>query len=413
MDRATVVVDFGKGEGAITMDYGANEDDNWMDFADYVEIHDFHKDVDSKYIRVWASSQKYRQSTIPLLEDGSYDFTNLDKFVNAVLESDATPFMVFVHSPGTYGEGHAENPPVSDGDFADYVANVVQHYADEYGDISNWYFEVWNEPSTEIWWEGDYPRYVSLYNAVHLRIKEIAPNSKGGGFSDSFAGDRESTARLNKFVENSEMDFVSVHLYGNVLDENPNKKMAQTEFIFYDLILKLRSIIDEDIEIVQGEYNSDSREEQMEHLDEPYTAAWYASALIWQIKSQEVSLEMFYSGTSNFVSSGFGMWSKDQSSTFRLWPTYNMKKNFVEYNQKGSLVVESESFSKFLDVLAVENSDGRFITLVNKKNQKVLVTVKINEGLGLVDLDGREYEISEGEAGLSMDPYEIKFLKVN
>ena len=52
--------------------------ESWEKSKQYPEIHDFHRDVNSEYIRVWVSSQSYRKSTVPLQEDGTYDFINLD-----------------------------------------------------------------------------------------------------------------------------------------------------------------------------------------------------------------------------------------------------------------------------------------------------------------------------------------------
>ena len=118
------LVDLSNPTGKINILYGANEDDNWVDFAEHTSIHKYHTDVQSEYIRVWVSSPKNRLSTIPLQDDGSYDFTNLDKFINGVLQSGATPFMVFAHAPFTFGKGWNENPPLSDQVFAEYVQTI-------------------------------------------------------------------------------------------------------------------------------------------------------------------------------------------------------------------------------------------------------------------------------------------------
>ena len=324
--ETNVTIDFRKSLGKIYMNYGANEDDNWVDFVNSPEIHDFHRDVNSEYIRVWVSSQSYRESTVPLQYDGTYDFTNLDSFINAVLETDAIPFMVFAHAPSTYDEGHAQPPPVTDVWFADYVETVVKHYKDACQnnqlvkpcDVNDWYFEIWNEPSTSIWWEDNPPRFVTMFNTVYPRIKAIAPDAKVGGYSLAFFKTYKNE-RLKRFLQYAEMDFISVHHFGNAIDgdSNEKEKMMRVKELLYDSILDLRSFIEKykpnkAIKIVNSEYNSDYRAEYMPHLDEPFTATWYASALIWEIKTQDVSLELFYSGTSNLPDKGFGMWSKSR-----------------------------------------------------------------------------------------------------
>lgn len=421
------VVDLSQYTGKLNILYGANEDDNWMDFADFIDIHGYHTHVNSEYIRVWVSSPENRESTIPLQEDGSYNFTNLDKFINAVLKSGATPFVVFAHAPYTFGKGHGEDPPENDHEFADYVQTIVKYYNDACKNnqlvkpcnVNNWYFEIWNEPCTEIWWESDPPRYVTLYNIIYPKIKSVAPNSKVGGFSGSFLGDRSNNTNLIKFLQNSQMDFISIHHYGNVLYGYSNKKMKYIKFIYHDTMLELREVIRKfhaDIEIIEGEYNSDSREEYMPYLDEAFTAAWYASALIWQIKSQNVSLEMFYSGTSNRLNGGFGMWSKGSDGVFKLWPVYFMKKSFVKYNKKGSDLFHTSSSSDFLDMLAVRNFDHVFITVVNKQDIECTAYIKVLEHnytyLMNTEDNDEKYYIYENTASIPLKPYEVMFCEL-
>lgn len=422
-------IDFEKRIGQINIGYGANEDDNWVDFANYPEIHDFHRDVKSKYIRVWVSSQSYRESTIPPPLEGYYDFTNINKFINAVIKADALPFVVFAHAPGTFAEGHGQPPPESDEEFADYVAALVEHFKDvcndnKYAkpcDVNEWYFEIWNEPFGSNWWDGNPPRYAEMFNTVYPRIKAIAPGAKVGGYSLVFSR-ASKNERLKKFLQHSEMDFISVHHYGNSLreDVSEEEKMMRVKELLYDYVIVLRSFINKykpnsDVEIVNSEYNSDHREEYMPYLDEQYTATWYASALIWEIKSQEIGIELFYSGTSNFPDKGFGMWSKDRGGSFGLWPVYYMKKSFVKYNKPGSLILDADYNHHSIDILAVENIQGKFITLVNKldKDNSIrleLLNIKAKE---LVDLKSqKKYSVLSNSVQINLEPYEVKFLQV-
>ncbi len=427
-------INFNRNAGEIKIDYGANEDDNWMAFANSSQIGALHRNVNSRYLRVWVSSQWYRESTVPLKAGGAYDFSNLDRFINAVLKIDAIPFVVFAHAPGTYGEGNGEDPPANDAQFADYVEQVVQHYRDACQssrlakpcNVNEWYFEIWNEPYTKIWWEGNPPRYVSLFNAVYPRIKDIAPDAKVGGFGAWFLRGT-NTDRLKKFLKGSRMDFISIHHYGNILNKHAGEeeKMSDVKFIHYDLILSLRSLISrykpgQEVEIIEGEYSSDYTSGYMPHLDEKFTAAWYASALIWQIKSQEVSAELFYAGTSLHKDKGFGMWSNELD----LWPVYFMKESFVKYNKKGSSVFETEYPEGLFDVLAVENDGGKFITIVNKQNKNSLINITFTGGnfsnavdLGYSEKDVQgsifKYAISNGKLEVSLQPYEVKFMQVN
>jgi len=384
----------------LKLKYGINENGNWEGFADSALAEELHKNLKNDYVRVWISSQWYRPSTIPVKSDGRVDYINSDKFINAVLKTGATPFIVFAHAPGTYGEAHGEVPPENDHEFAQYVADFVMYYkqACENGqlaaqcDVNDWYFEIWNEPFNDIWWDGTVPRYVRMYNVVALNIKAIAPDAKVGGFGTSFFPG--NIKRIRQFLENSDMDFISLHHYGNTYHEYANdaKKMREVKNVHYDTVLDLRRLIDESedqpVEIVMSEYAPSYKSDYRDQLDEQYTAAWYASALIWQIKSQEVAVELYYSGTSLHSDIGFGMWSNE----FNAWPVYDMKVQFVRYNIPGSLLLDDGITDRDVDALLVQNEMGRHLTIVNKINEEQVVQTE----WGSIDLE----------------PYEVRFMSV-
>jgi hypothetical protein len=428
-DRSnTAVVDLTKQIGTVEMTYGANEDDNWMGFSKNSETHELHKTAGSKYIRVWISNPDWRESTIPLTE-GIYDFTNLDNFVNAVLNSDAIPFILFAHAPqelSIRGKADNSNPPIDLDKFADYVAYTVTHLRESFEQssidkyhVNNWYIEIWNEPWQDIWWQDEIPLYVKLYNTVYESIKEIAPNAKVGGYSLEYHTNH-NPYRLKQLITYCKLDFVSLHHYGNSIRENSTdaQKMKNVKKLFYDSIIDLNNLIEElspgeQIQIINSEYNSDYRESYMSHLDEQFTAAWYASALIWQIKSQIITLEMFYSGTSPRDNRGFGMWSISEDNSLNPWPVYQMKEKFTQINKKGARLFATYSNSDFLDILAVENNDDVFITIVNKKKINCDARIRIihNHFSHLIKVNNLEkYYITNEVAEFPLEPYEVAFL---
>ncbi|MHA2284044.1 MAG: GH39 family glycosyl hydrolase [Promethearchaeota archaeon] len=423
-------VDLNERIGKISIDYGANEDDNWIDFANDDRTHEFHRQAGSKYIRVWISSPDWRESTIPL-SGGRYNFTNLDNFINAVLNSDAIPFIVFAHAPQELSIGRKasnENPPVDLNAFAHYVGSVVTHLKESCKhsyfkkcDLNDWYFEIWNEPWKELWWRDEIPLYVKLYEKTYEKIKEIAPDTKVGGYSLAYYNQYDSI-KLRKLLENSKLDFISIHHYGNTIKVNSNEseKMKNVKELFYDSILDLYALIHElapgrEIQIIVSEYNSDFRANYMPHLDEQFTAAWYALSLIWQIKSQKIDLEIFYSGTSNRVNGGFGMWSKKQNNTYNLWPVYYMKRRFIQLNKKGSSIFNTHSNYKFLDMLAVENEEGIFLTIVNKIDKAYTTNIKLHDcgHTYLVNMiNAEKFIILNETVEVDLKPYEVKFFKI-
>jgi len=425
--HSDILVDMTNSVGTIGMIYGANENDNWEDFAYDEEPKAFHTDVGSELIRVWAASPIWRTSTVPLKEDGIYDFSALDDFVGAVLAINATPFMVFAHEPGTVGKAYDERPPENIAIFVDYIGTVVSHYDEECRkghftspcDIDDWYFEIWNEPENDIWWKSTAPLYPELFNAASKRIKEISSDAKVGGFSLPVV-DPEGRKRLKAFASRSTPDFFSFHHFGNAIDSEADEaeKMASISHMFSGTIVEARKLLDKQglhaVELINSEYNSDSREEFMNTLDDQFTAAWYASALIWQIESDEVTAELFYSGTSLQSDGGFGMWSKDRDGRYGTWPVYDMKKWFVRLNKQGSTILYSWSYSPGIDLLAVRNGNDVYITIVNKKDASNKVAATIIGALSIKDVvSGKSYTTHDDMVDVWLEPYDIRFFKIS
>jgi len=427
----STLVDTSQQIGKVTLRYGANEDDNWMDFARDVTTHELHRDVGSEYIRVWVSDPDWRESTIPL-RGNEYDFANLDAFINAVIDSDAIPYILFAHSPPELRKRYSHNtnaPPDDIEEFANYVHEVMVHLDRmcrngiwKTCDINKWYFEIWNEPWEDIWWQDSVPLYVRLYNETYRRIKEVAPQAKVGGYSLSFTNS-VSREKVERLLKQCELDFISIHHYGNTLKERSSEsdRMDNVKDLFYESVLRLEQFIlemaeDKQITIVNSEYSSDYRASYMLHLDEQYTAAWYASALIWQIKSMGIDLEMYYSGTSNQQHGGFGMWSKRPDGSYTSWPVFHMKKQFVAFNAYGADVYYTNSESRDIDIIAVNNAGRIFVTLVNKDewSHTVQISVKGHHHAQMVNTADKSemYFIGGSASSIPIGSYEVKFFEI-
>jgi xylan 1,4-beta-xylosidase len=109
------------------------------------------------------------------------------------------------------------SPPKDWDKWSDMIAQFTQHLVARYGidEVSQWYFEVWNEPNLDFW-AGDpkEPSYYQLYDAAARAIKAVSPRLRVGGPSTAQA------AWVDRFirhcVENRiPVDFVSTHVYGN------------------------------------------------------------------------------------------------------------------------------------------------------------------------------------------------------
>jgi hypothetical protein len=450
--EADIVVSADKEIGKIGLDYGANENDLLQHFVSDGVPKQLHRDVNSKYIRIWLNDPDYRGfSTIPYSR-GAYDFTNLDMLVNSVLESDAIPFLVVAYAPDELSvnrRGDSANPPLNDGLFAEYVAAVVKHYKDLCGNskmgecnFEEWYWEIWNEPFDKGWFESSPSRFSEMFNIVYAKVKLAAPEAKVGGFTlpfypDKF-GEHGFSGELNRFLsEVSSIDFVSIHVYGSQIDksragsqvdaDNPelnyDQIMADAEALYYESPRMLRSVVDSyprhsGTEIILSELSSEPGDEYMPRLDEPFTKAWYASALIWIIRSGVVSKEMFYSGTS-WPDGGFGLWGKNRDGTYNLWDICFMKQDFAGHNSRDAVVVESIAKNKHVNAMAVKKDTGEgksmlVLTIVNELDSSRELAVDV-EGLDIqyVSDGGNNLLFDELDSFIiRLDPYEVKFVEI-
>jgi len=402
-----VEVDLSNVVGTIKMHYGANEDDDWGSFISEDMIHQNHKSVGSEYIRIWLVDEHYKENTIPF-DDWDFDYWAMDGLLDAVLDSGAKPFIVLGNAPAEIRQYDWEYSPPDVWDFAYYAKEVAKHcreYCEDKGcDTSEWYFEVWNEPWRDEWWEDGL--YIKLFEETSKAIKEEIP-AKVGGYSLAYYPGH--TDNVHDLIDSVDIDFISLHHYGNAKSEHASdsKRIEETKLLLYDSIKDLRENFDG--EIINSEYSSDFRESYMDELDEPYTAMWYATALIWQIKSQELTIEMFYSGTTLHADRGYGMWSTEGG--LRLWPIYYMKSSFVEVNTFGSEIYHS-TLSEDIDVLAAGDDDV-YLTVVNKLDSEKEAVIKIGSKRVVDTETGITIMNKNGVVKIPMKPYEVRFFKVS
>lgn len=119
------------------------------------------------------------------------------------------------------------SPPRRMGLWDELMTKLAQHLVERYGidEVSQWYFEVWNEPNIDFW--GGIPRlesYENLYAHTARDLKAVSPRLRVGGPSTAAA------AWIPEFLEycaeNSvPLDFVSTHGYA----DEPVKRLLGTD----------------------------------------------------------------------------------------------------------------------------------------------------------------------------------------
>ncbi|HSY70066.1 MAG TPA: hypothetical protein VK813_15555 [Edaphobacter sp.] len=114
------------------------------------------------------------------------------------------------------------SPPKSMEKWDGLMTHFAQHLVDRYGidEVSQWYFEVWNEPNIDFW--GGVPRqksYFELYDHTAGDLKSVSPRLRVGGPATAAA------AWISDFLKHTSehhvpVDFVSTHGYADDTVEN-------------------------------------------------------------------------------------------------------------------------------------------------------------------------------------------------
>ncbi|MCL5262788.1 MAG: glycosyl hydrolase family 39 [Acidobacteria bacterium] len=109
------------------------------------------------------------------------------------------------------------SPPKSWKKWDDLIRAFAQHLVNRYGinEVSQWYFEVWNEPNIDFW--GGIPRqqsYFELYAHTARALKSVSPRLRVGGPATAAA------SWVPQFLDymhahNVPVDFVSTHGYAD------------------------------------------------------------------------------------------------------------------------------------------------------------------------------------------------------
>ena len=167
-----------------------------------------------------------------------YDWSRIDQLYDDLLAKNIKPFVELGFTPEAmktsdltifYWKGNTSHPERSA--WRDLIDAFIRHLQDRYGvaEVRQWYFEVWNEPNLDGFWErADQQAYFELYDLTARTIKAIDSTLQVGG--PSTAGAAWVPEFLTYAAEHgSPVDFVTTHTYGvdhGFLDE---KGVADTK----------------------------------------------------------------------------------------------------------------------------------------------------------------------------------------
>jgi xylan 1,4-beta-xylosidase len=150
-------------------------------------------------------------------------FFNADKIFDFLLSIGMKPFVELSFMPQTLASDASQTvfhyrgviaPPKNLKVWGEFISRLVRHWLDRYGidEVSNWFFEVWNEPNLKAFWTGSQADYFRLYDETARAVKDVHPSLKVGGPATAHNG------WIDKFIEHCEtkdtpIDFISTHHY--------------------------------------------------------------------------------------------------------------------------------------------------------------------------------------------------------
>jgi xylan 1,4-beta-xylosidase len=160
-----------------------------------------------------------------------YNFSYVDQIYDGLLKNGVRPYVEISFMPKKLAarlDYHAfwykqiVSPPADYAKWDALIRAFAQHLVDRYGidEVSQWYFEVWNEPNIDFWTGNPKEKtYFELYDNTARALKAVSPRIRVGGPATAQAawvGDL-----IAHTVENHvPLDFVSTHAYGNDTSQN-------------------------------------------------------------------------------------------------------------------------------------------------------------------------------------------------
>jgi xylan 1,4-beta-xylosidase len=153
-----------------------------------------------------------------------YNFTYLDRIMDAFLERGIRPFLELGFMPDKLKSGERTvfywkgnvTPPASWEKWEALVEATLVHLIERYGrdEVAEWPVEVWNEPNIGFW-AGTMDQYFELYDRSARVIKRVEPRMKVGGPAICGVETEKWLRAFFEFVSErgSPLDFITRHCY--------------------------------------------------------------------------------------------------------------------------------------------------------------------------------------------------------
>ena len=277
---------FGSGRAALSLRAGYRHDMHEVKAATGFGYVRFHGILD-RDVGVYTVDAQGRRD---------YNFTYVDQIYDGLLQQGVRPFVELSFMPPDMASrqqtmGFWYNPIVAPPKdwtlWTDLIQRLARHLVARYGidEVSQWYFEVWNEPNGSFWGGDPHePTYFQLYDLTARALKSVSPRLRVGGPATAQAAWVPAFIRYCT-THRVPVDFVSTHVYGDDTAENvfgTHEKLTRR-----DMVIRAVQKVHEEVEaspmpalpIIFSEFNATYTGTEVDVTDSPYIGPWLANTI--------------------------------------------------------------------------------------------------------------------------------------
>lgn len=376
-----------------------------LDFT-YSRLHDtgiisFHRYVDID--KIFKNFDKDENDL------NNYFFKDTDRYIDKLCSLN-THIIFRLGYSAVLGKNYKNSVPASIDKWAKIACNIAKHYE---GKVE--YFEIWNEPDLQIFFDGSLPQLCEIYQKTAALIKKNVKDAKVGGCAFAMATGDMAQGFL-KFVKENDLplDFYSYHRYHFQPEE------------FRKVGIDVRKMLDdfgfENCITILDEWNFNINFNHQ--LNESYRVmptnqgAIFVLSSLMEIAKAPIDINTYYDFEINymlFIYNGivrltpwFGL---KTTETFRLYKVFNILKNTGYFYDTNSSV-------SGLYALAAKSDDALYVLMTNYRfidNRDFEVEIEIGDfEYRNVEIIGKNrHEIKDCLTSVELENESYRLIKYN